>query len=75
MKGEGVKDIEKDFTVEGVATADVAVAYADMCGLACPIFRTVHALIHKLISPEEAIRDLMGRPLNLEASRANLEAK
>ncbi|CAB9523004.1 Probable glycerol-3-phosphate dehydrogenase 2 [NAD(P)+] [Seminavis robusta] len=71
MKGHAVDDILKDYTVEGVPTADVAVAYADMCGLECPIFRTVHALIHKTISPEQAVVSLMGRPLNQETTRAN----
>jgi len=71
IKGDSIENILKDYTVEGVPTADVAVAYADMCGLECPIFRTVHALIHKNISPEQAVKKLMGRPLNQEASRAN----
>lgn len=71
MKGDAISDIIKDFTVEGVPTADVAVAYADMCGLECPIFRTVHALIHKNITPEEAVKSLMGRPLNQESARSN----
>lgn len=72
MKGERVEDIMKDYTVEGVATADVAVAYADMCGLECPIFRTVHGLIRKKIDPEEAVVSLMGRPLNQESARVSL---
>ena len=42
------------------ATCDVAVYYADMCGLELPIFRCVHSLIHKKITPEEAVADLMG---------------
>jgi glycerol-3-phosphate dehydrogenase (NAD+) len=71
VKGDPVEDIMKDYTVEGVPTADVAVAYADMCGLECPIFRTVHALIHKKITPEQAVVSLMGRPLNRETTRAN----
>lgn len=71
MKGDSVEDIMKDYTVEGVPTADVAVAYADMCGLETPIFRTVHALIHKKMSPKDAVVSLMSRPLNLETTRAN----
>jgi glycerol-3-phosphate dehydrogenase len=71
IQGDSVEEIMKDYTVEGVPTADVAVAYADMCGLECPIFRTVHALIHKQISPQEAVLKLMGRPLNQETTRAN----
>jgi len=59
MKGENVEDIQKTSTVEGVATADVAIVYADMCGLELPIFRCVHSLIHKHITPDEAVRILM----------------
>ena len=62
IHGERVEDIQKNTTVEGIATADVAIVYADMCGLELPIFRCVHALIHKKITPEEAMADLMGRP-------------
>eukprot|EP00970_Alexandrium_tamarense_P018808 scaffold13499_cov207-Alexandrium_tamarense.AAC.8 len=61
IKGEKVEDIQKNCTVEGIATADVAIVYADMCGLELPIFRCVHALIHKKITPDEAVLDLMGR--------------
>lgn len=69
MKGESIDDIQKDYTVEGVATADVAVAYADMCGLELPLFRTVHALIHKQLTPDDAVPYLMGRPLRPESAR------
>eukprot|EP00581_Thalassiosira_minuscula_P007496 CAMPEP_0183710090 /NCGR_PEP_ID=MMETSP0737-20130205/5943_1 /TAXON_ID=385413 /ORGANISM="Thalassiosira miniscula, Strain CCMP1093" /LENGTH=756 /DNA_ID=CAMNT_0025938313 /DNA_START=74 /DNA_END=2344 /DNA_ORIENTATION=+ len=61
MKGERIKDIQKNCTVEGIATADVAIVYADMCELELPIFRCVHSLIHKKITPEEAVLKLMGR--------------
>ncbi|KAL3784270.1 hypothetical protein ACHAWO_001226 [Cyclotella atomus] len=66
IHGERVEDIQNNTTVEGIATADVAIVYADMCGLELPIFRCVHALIHKKITPEEAIADLMGRPIHHE---------
>ena len=64
MKGENVEDIQKTSTVEGVATADVAVVYVPRCvdcGLELPIFRCVHSLIliHKHITPDEAVRILM----------------
>jgi glycerol-3-phosphate dehydrogenase (NAD+) len=72
IKGEAVADIEKDYTVEGVPTASVAVAYADMCGLELPLFRVVNDLIHKNISPDEAVPYLMGRPLLQETSRAHM---
>lgn len=61
MKGETVEDIQKDYTVEGIPTADVAIIYGDMCGLELPVFRCVHALIHKKITPDEAVISLMGR--------------
>jgi glycerol-3-phosphate dehydrogenase (NAD+) len=38
IQGESTSDIEKDYTLEGVPTADVAVAYVDMCGLELPLF-------------------------------------
>lgn len=66
IHGERVEDIQKNTTVEGIPTADVAIMYADMCGLELPIFRCVHALIHKKITPEQAIADLMGRPIRHE---------
>jgi glycerol-3-phosphate dehydrogenase (NAD+) len=69
VKGESIEDIQKDYTVEGVPTAEVAVAYADMCGLECPLFRTVDDLIHRRTTPDEAVTRLMGRPLLQEASR------
>ena len=73
MKGEAIEDIQKDFTVEGVATADVAIAYAEMCGLKLPLFEVVHALIHKELTPEQAIFQLMSRPLIQETVRSNVE--
>ena len=33
VKGQSVEAILKDMTVEGIPTASVAVAYADVCGL------------------------------------------
>lgn len=72
IKGEHISEIQKDYTVEGVPTAEVAVAYADMCGLELPLFRTVYKLIHGHISPEQAVPALMGRPLQQETSRGHL---
>jgi hypothetical protein len=62
IQGESIDAILKDMTVEGVPTASVAVAYADMCGLELPIFRLVDALIKGELTPEEAAPRLMGRP-------------
>jgi glycerol-3-phosphate dehydrogenase (NAD+) len=69
VKGESIEDIRKDYTVEGVPTAEVAVAYADMCGLECPLFRAVDDLIQGKTKPEEAVSRLMARPLLQEAYR------
>jgi len=70
MKGETVEDIQKEYTVEGIPTADVAIIYGDMCGLELPIFRCVHALIHKKITPDEAVMSLMGRGSQYETKNA-----
>ena len=56
-----MEDIHKNCAVEGTATADMAIVYVDMCGLELPLFRCVHSLIHKKITPEEAVLGLMGR--------------
>jgi glycerol-3-phosphate dehydrogenase (NAD+) len=72
IQGEAIADIEKDYTVEGVPTAEVAVAYADMCGLELPLFRCVHGLINGSVLPKEAVHILMGRPLQAETSRAHI---
>lgn len=74
IKGDLLEDIQKDMTVEGVPTAEVAVAYADLCGLELPIFRTVHALLHNQLTPQEAVTFLMSRPLSSESKRVeNME--
>lgn len=65
-KGEKLEDILKSATVEGVPTAAVAVHYADMCGLELPIFRTVQKLLDGSLTPEQAGRELMSRPLQGE---------
>ena len=56
-------------TVEGVPTAEVAVAYADLCGLELPNFRAVHAIISGKMGPKEAVAMLMGRPLGSETKK------
>jgi glycerol-3-phosphate dehydrogenase len=61
MQGEAVDDIQKNCTMEGIAITNVAIVYMDMCGLELPIFQWVHSLIHKKITPKEAVIDLMGR--------------
>jgi glycerol-3-phosphate dehydrogenase len=44
-KGEKLEDLCAAMTVEGVPTAEVAVHFADICGLDLPIFRTVAAIL------------------------------
>lgn len=66
VKGEKIEEILKDMTVEGVATAPVAVAFADLCGLELPLFRCVDDLISARIEPKQAMARLMGRKLRQE---------
>ena len=49
--------------------ADVSVMYADMCGLGCPIFRTVQKVIHNQIKLDEAFSYLMSLSLRQESAR------
>lgn len=66
IKGDKLSDIQKDMTVEGIPTASVAVAYAEMCGLDLPIFCTVNKMLTGEMVPKEAVAFLMGRPLRAE---------
>jgi len=68
MKGERINDILQEMTVEGVATAQVAMAYAEMCGLDLPLFGMVHSLLNETVKPSQAVELLMGRPLKLETT-------
>jgi glycerol-3-phosphate dehydrogenase (NAD(P)+) len=52
--------------VEGVATTESVVALARRCGVAMPITAAVHAVLFGGVSPAEAIRGLMARPLKAE---------
>lgn len=54
VAGERLEDILSTMTVEGVPTAQVAVHYADMCGLDLPLFSTVHAILEGAITPAQA---------------------
>jgi glycerol-3-phosphate dehydrogenase (NAD+) len=65
-QGESVEEICKDYTVEGVPTAKVAVYYAEACGLDLPLFRTVAAILEGQIRPADARGVIMGRPLKQE---------
>lgn len=66
IKGEKAEDIMKEMTVEGVPTAEVAVYFAEQCGIDLPIFRTVNAMIKGHVKREELQDLLMNRPLKSE---------
>ena len=66
FRGEKMADITKDYTVEGVPTAEVAVYFAGQCGLDLPIFRTVNDMIQGNISRDDLQKILMNRPLKSE---------
>jgi glycerol-3-phosphate dehydrogenase (NAD(P)+) len=51
---------------EGVKTTDAAVALADKHGIEMPITRQVQRILQGLISPRDAIRELMERALKPE---------
>jgi glycerol-3-phosphate dehydrogenase (NAD+) len=67
-RGEKVEDICKEYTVEGVTTAQVAVYYADQCNLELPLFRAVAAILSGDLAPAEAGKLIMSRPLKQEHS-------
>ncbi|RHY29179.1 hypothetical protein DYB32_005368 [Aphanomyces invadans] len=61
-----MQNIMKDATVEGVPTAEVAVYFADKCGLDLPLFRTVNDMIQGRVNAEDLQSILMNRPLKSE---------
>merc|ERR1711972_520597 len=62
-KGEKLEDILAATTVEGVPTAKVAMHYANMCNLDLPIFGGVAGILDGSVSPTQALRLTMDRPL------------
>ena len=66
--GEPLQKILESMTAvaEGVSTAPAAVGLADKHGVEMPICREVHAVLFEGRSPEDAVRDLMSRPLKAE---------
>lgn len=66
MEGEKLEDIMREKTVEGVPTAQVAVAYAKKCGLEAPFFDAINKLLNGEVRPDEAQMLLMNRPLKKE---------
>jgi len=65
-KGDALADICATSTVEGVPTAEVAVHFADMCGLELPLFRAIASVLNGTASPHEQVAEMMGRPLSHE---------
>ncbi|MCY3824721.1 MAG: NAD(P)-dependent glycerol-3-phosphate dehydrogenase [Nitrospinae bacterium] len=67
-EGEPLQKILESMTAvaEGVSTAPAAVGLADKYGVEMPICREVHAVLFEGRSPEDAVRDLMSRPLKAE---------
>ena len=57
------------YVIYRVPTADVSVMYTDMCGLGCPIFRTVQKVIHNQIKLDEAFSYRMSLSLKQESAR------
>jgi len=64
--GEKLEDILATTTVEGVPTADVAMHFADICGLELPIFSVVSGILDGTINPKDATTLVMRRPLGTE---------
>lgn len=68
-KGQPIEDILGDMTMvaEGVKTARSAFELAGQLGVEVPIIEQVYRVIHEGKSIDQAIRDLMERPLNRES--------
>jgi glycerol-3-phosphate dehydrogenase (NAD+) len=66
MEGETLEDLMREKTVEGVPTAQVAVAYAKKCGIEAPFFDAIAKLLSGEVKPDEAQALLMNRPLHME---------
>eukprot|EP00604_Paraphysomonas_vestita_P004418 CAMPEP_0174823170 /NCGR_PEP_ID=MMETSP1107-20130205/22058_1 /TAXON_ID=36770 /ORGANISM="Paraphysomonas vestita, Strain GFlagA" /LENGTH=221 /DNA_ID=CAMNT_0016044681 /DNA_START=379 /DNA_END=1042 /DNA_ORIENTATION=- len=60
-QGEKLVDLLRTTTVEGVPTAQVAVYFADKCGLELPIFRSVASIIEGEELLENVHLDLLGK--------------
>ncbi len=67
-RGEPLRKILESMTAvaEGVSTTPAAVGLADEHGVEMPICREVHAVLFEGRNPEDAVRDLMARPLKAE---------
>lgn len=68
-KGELLKDILAETTVEGVPTAEVAMHFANECKLDLPIFAAVSGILNGTIEPKSAMKLIMERPLGIEGTK------
>lgn len=62
-RGDGLATTK---TVEGIATAKATVALADKFGMDMPVARTVAAVLEQNLTIQQALSDLMSRPLKKE---------
>jgi glycerol-3-phosphate dehydrogenase (NAD+) len=74
-KGDLLADICATNTVEGVPTAEVAVQFADMCGLELPLFRAIASVLDGTASAHDQVAGMMGRPLSHERKTSVWVAK
>jgi glycerol-3-phosphate dehydrogenase (NAD(P)+) len=67
-KGRKLKEILRSMNqvAEGVLTTQAVVALAQKQGIEMPITTQVHRVLQDLVSPQEAIRELMDRSLKNE---------
>lgn len=72
-QGQTLDDIlaKRHAVTEGVYTAAAMVQVADEKGIDVPIARAVHAIVEGRISVDDAIEDLMSRPIKPENDHAN----
>ncbi len=59
-------DFGQTKTVEGIATAKAVAALAEKYQIEMPICAAVSAVLQKQLSVEEALKQLMSRPLKRE---------
>jgi len=67
-RGESLEDIVSSLgmVAEGVKTAEAARLLATRLGVSAPVTETVYGILHEGITPRDAVRELMERPLKEE---------
>ncbi len=67
-RGRSLKEIVSSMPMiaEGVETCDAAIELGRKFGVDLPIIQQMHAVLHGLKKPQEALRDLMDRSLKGE---------